>query len=72
MHLHHIFPGSSRRKCSDRRGFTVYLCHQHHGEIHQHINSGISLYLKRECQKYYEENYGNQEEFIREFGRNLI
>ena len=72
LHCHHIFPGSSRRKRSEMRGFKVYLCHVHHGECHKHINSGASLYLKRLCQAYYEANYGTREEFISEFGKSRL
>ena len=72
LHVHHIFPGASRRKLSEKRGFKVYLCHQHHGECHKHINSGVSLMLKRMCQLYYEANYGDREDFIREFGRSVL
>lgn len=50
----------------------MYLCHQHHGECHKHINSGVSLMLKRMCQLYYEANYGDREDFIREFGRSVL
>ena len=72
IHCHHIFGGVSRRKLSEKRGFKVYLCSQHHGEAHKHINSGFSLYLKMECQKYYEENYGERSQFIEEFGRSVL
>lgn len=72
LHTHHIFAGYSRRKISEKRGFKVCLCHQHHGECHKHSNSGISLKLKRMCQEYYEGHYGSREDFIREFGRSVL
>lgn len=72
LHAHHIFGGISRRKHSESRGFKVWLCAYHHGEIHKHVNSGTSLYLRMLCQKYYENHYGNREDFIIEFGKSLL
>ena len=72
LHRHHIIGGTSRRKRSEERGFVVYLCMQHHGEVHKHVNSGVSLYLRRLCQEYYENHYGDRTDFIREFGKSVL
>lgn len=72
LHSHHIFPGYSRRTLSEKRGFKVYLCMNHHNEAHKYTNTGFSLYLKMLCQEYYEDNYGTREDFIREFGKSRL
>lgn len=72
LHCHHVFGGTSRRARSEARGFKVWLCSQHHGEFHKHSNSGMSLYVKRKCQEYYEDHYGDRTDFIREFGKSVL
>lgn len=72
LHCHHVFGGTSRRTRSEERGFKVWLCSQHHGEFHKHSNSGMSFYTKRICQEYYENHYGDREDFIREFGKSVL
>lgn len=72
LHCHHIWGGVSRRKLSEKRGFKVWLCPMHHRQVHGHINSGISLYLRRLCQEYYESEYGTREDFIHEFGKSIL
>lgn len=32
----------------------------------------MSLYVKRKCQKYYEDHYGDRTDFIREFGKSVL
>lgn len=34
VHIHHIFPGSWGRKASEKYGFKVKLCHEHHDLSH--------------------------------------
>ena len=57
-------------------GFTVYLCLNHHtngGEaVHRNPNGPLDRYLKELAQKYWEENNGTREEFIKTFGRNYL
>ena len=69
---HHILGGVANRPKSDKRGFTVRLCDDCHRSIHKHINEGVSLYLRKQCQKYYEEHYGTREDFINEFGKSRL
>lgn len=73
LHLHHVFFGS-RRKLSDKRGLTVYLCARHHNMSNEgvHHNRILDLKLKKFAQKYYEDNYGTREDFIKEFGKNYL
>ena len=72
---HHIFPGSNRKK-SERRGFIIPL----RPDLHPNgvkfnpteENKKIDLLLRQKCQEYYEKNYGNRKDFIREFGKNYL
>ena len=72
---HHIFGGSSR-KASERRGFIIPLRPDlHPNGVHFRNNENnrqIDLYLKRMAQEYYESNYGNRDEFRKEFGKSYL
>lgn len=71
--IHHIFGGTARRKISDRYGFVVPLCQEHHtGRTGVHQNRDLDLKLKREAQEYYEQHYGSRTDFIQEFGKGWI
>lgn len=76
LHRHHCINGSANRRNSERRGFTVYLCAEHHtigpDAVHRNPNGPFDGFLKELSQKYYEENIGNREEFRKEFGKSWI
>lgn len=70
---HHCMGGNARRKISDKYGFVVPLCQEHHtGKNGVHQNRELDLKLKRAAQAYYEEHYGTREDFIKEFGKGWI
>lgn len=74
LHSHHIFFGISKRKISEKNGFKVWLCYEHHeGTFGVHGKKGheLDLYLKRLCQLKYEETK-TREEFIKLIGKNYI
>ena len=74
LHDHHIFPGS-RRKWSEKYGFKVFLCYEHHegnSGVHMNPNRGIDLELKQAAQVFYEVNIGTRENFIGEFGKSYL
>lgn len=73
LHLHHIYFGSGLRKISDKNGFTVWLIQKLHNGSNDgvHFNRELDLYLKRECQKKYEETH-SREEFIALIGKNYL
>lgn len=75
LNSHHIFPGS-RRKNSERYGFKVWLCTNHHtigkDSVHENPNTGLDLKLKRMAQDYWETHYGNRKSFIETFGKNYL
>ena len=64
LNSHHIFPGS-RRKNSERYGFKVWLCTNHHtigkDSVHENPNTGLDLQLKQKAQRYFEENIGDRD-----------
>lgn len=69
--LHHIFRGKSRRT-SEKYGYLYKLKAEMHQMLHEHPNDGIDLYLKQKAQQHYEQNHGNREDFIKEFGRSYL
>lgn len=72
---HHVFGGPLREK-SEKYGFIAPL----HPTLHPNgvhfvptlENKCIDTYLKQECQKWYEENVGTREQWIKEFIRNYL
>ena len=70
---HHIFFGTANRKLSDKYGYVVRLCPEHHrGNCGVHFNRELDLHLKRLGQAHFEENHGTREDFIRTFGRSYL
>ena len=74
LHLHHCFEGTGRRNVSDKYGLTVKLCPMHHNASNEgvHFNKENDLIIKRMAQKYYEENIGSREDFIRDFIKSYL
>lgn len=71
VQLHHIY-GGCNRKISDRNGFTVWLCVEHHtGNKGVHNCEQLSLVLKQRQQEQFEETHTRQE-FIKLIGRNYL
>ena len=73
---HHVFPGVANRKKCEKYGFVAPLRYDLHPNGTRFNptpeNLQIDPYLRRECQKWYEENVGSREEFIQEFGKNYL
>ena len=63
--IHHVFPGTGRRKLCDKYGFIVPLTPELHNmsnvSVHNNPNTGLDLQLKQTCQRYFEANYGPRE-----------
>lgn len=75
LHKHHVFYGNANRKKSDKYGLMVWLCLDHHNGkdgVHKYPNRGLDLELKRMGQDFFECNYGDRQDFIKEFGRNYL
>lgn len=66
---HHIFFGSANRKCSERTGMKVFLCHFHHTMVHHQIEEDLKL--KRFAQEVFEETH-SREEFRQIFGKSWL
>lgn len=75
LERHHIFPGAYRKK-SEKYGLVVYLCHNRchiFAKTAVHQNEGQMRRLKRYGQlKTMREQGWNEEDFIREFGKNYL
>ena len=73
--IHHVFPGS-RRKASERYGYTVPLCNGCHtldnDSVHMAPNRGKDLLLKKKAQWHFENHCGNRKAFIANFGKSYL
>ena len=73
MEVHHILYGTANRKISDRYGYIVPLCQEHHrGGTGVHFNKALDDHLKQLAQKHFEENHGSREEFREVFGKSYL
>ena len=72
VHKHHIYFGGNR-KVSEKNGFTVYLCPEHHNMSNDsvHRDIGMDTALKRLCQREYEQTH-TREQFLRIIGKNYL
>lgn len=74
--IHHIFPGTGRRRLCDKYGFIVALEPRYHNmssySVHAVPNAGLDLQLKQMAQQYFEKHYGTREKFIRLFGKGYL
>ncbi len=72
LHKHHIY-GASNRKNSEKHGFTVYLCPEHHNMSNDsvHRDTHMNNALKALCQRTFEETH-TREDFMKIIGRNYI
>ena len=73
IQIHHVFYGTANRKISDKYGYVVPLCQEHHtGQNGVHFNTKFDLYLKKLAQKRFEETEGDRKRFIEVFGKNYL
>lgn len=70
---HHVFGGFNRKR-SEQYGFIIPLRKDLHpnGVFAGKQAKKLDLYMKQECQEWYEKNIGTREQFIQEFGRNWL
>lgn len=74
LHDHHIYFGSGKRNISEKNGFKVWLCQEHHegtNGVHGMKGHQLDTYLKQTCQQEYEKNH-SREEFRRIIGKSYI
>jgi len=73
VQVHHIFYGTANRKISDRYGYVVALCQEHHtGTQGVHFNKPLDMHLKKLAQEHFEGLYGARNEFIKTFGKSYL
>lgn len=72
LHRHHIYGGIGRRTLSEKYGFWVYLCMDHHtGDHGVHFDKDRDLLLKQEGQRVWEKTR-SREDFIKTFNRSYL
>lgn len=70
---HHIFCGTSNRKQSDKHGYVIPLCREHHtGGNGIHRNRGLAMVWMQIAQAHYEKHIGDRLSFINEFGKSYL
>ena len=73
VQYHHIIGGTANRKISDRHGYIIPLCYEHHlGGTGIHKNRGMDLAWKQTAQQHYEKHIGTRRDFIDEFGKSWL
>ena len=72
---HHVFFGTSvNKRNSEKYGYIVALCLDHHTGDHG-IHAGNKVLehrLKRMCQEDFEKNFGTRDEFRKIFGKSYL
>lgn len=72
---HHIFFGSANRKISEKQGFKVYLCQEHHRGrlgVHGKLGHSLDLRLKMDAEKKFIAKGNTREEFIKLIGKSYL
>lgn len=71
--IHHVLPGTAKRRISDVNGFTVPLCNKCHNMSNGavHFDRTKDILLRRICQLYYEKEH-SREEWRKLAGRNYL
>lgn len=71
---HHIFFGTANRKVSEKYGLKVWLCHDHHTGTNESVHQSklMDRCLKILGQEFYECNYGDRNDFRRDFGKSYL
>lgn len=72
VEIHHVFGGYGRRKLSDKYGYIIPLCQEHHtGNTGIHFDRILDIAWKRKAQMHWEQTR-TREDFIKVFGRNYL
>ena len=65
LHKHHIYFGNPLRRISEENGFWVYLTGKLHNQssysVHSRDGRELDLFLKKECQRIFEETHSRAE-----------
>ena len=71
---HHIY-GAANKSLSEKYGFVVplrYDLHPNGARANPKYREQIDKYLKRMAQQYFEEHYGDRDDFIKTFGKSYL
>ncbi len=71
---HHIYFGKNR-KISEKNGFKVWLCIEHHKGtigVHGKLGHSLDLRLKQECERKFINQGHSIEDFIKIIGKSYI
>jgi len=70
---HHVIPGTSGRKLSEKYGLKVYLCLEHHTAGPEAVHNNISnmRLLQQTAQKAFEDKHSH-EKWMAEIGRSYL
>lgn len=72
LEKHHVFAGVANRKISEREGFWLYLCHEHHtGTEGAQYDKEKNLMLKCDAQFAYEQTH-TRAEWMALIGKNYL
>lgn len=74
LEVHHIYFGTKNRPVSDKNGFVLWLCGEHHRGlygVHGKYGHVLDQKLKQICQKKYEETH-TRDEFRQLIGKSYI
>lgn len=70
LEKHHVMNGWGKRTPSDKTGLWMWLCNEHHREVH--ADAEMRNKLKQLAQICYERDGGSREEFMKLFGKNYL
>lgn len=71
--VHHVFFGTALRKISDKHGFVVPLCWEHHqGNTGVHHNKVLAQKIKQYAQRKYEAAGHSRDEFRALIGKSYL
>lgn len=74
IHDHHIYFGTGKRQISEKHGFKVWLCQEHHQGtygVHGKCGHELDMFLKEICQHKYESTH-TREQFMKLIGKNYL
>ena len=71
---HHCLHGTANRKKAEKYGLVVWLCRYHHTEGLRSVHKckATDLILQRYAQRYFLENIGDMDLWMKEFGKNYL
>lgn len=72
---HHTIFGNANRKISEKYGFKVFLCPEHHrgtAGVHGRLGHSLDIRLKQDTEKKFIQQGHTKEEWIKLVGKNYL